>query len=165
MRIQIEGFAGYNEDQIALIIPDLSIFAVILGIPNFGCVVNVIKVKEIDALAMPWVNALIASFLAVWQVTDVFHKDNNSTKIGDCTGYDEANTNRESERIDTYPYKIIQVQMKTAYTGAKLDVMTHVLSAKDGPLPTGLAVKSAYTEMHSRSKNVAVVVSNRRRFQ
>ena len=52
---------GYDEDRITLVIPDLSHFAVqvpvILGTPTISCVVNVIKEKEIDTLAMPWVNA------------------------------------------------------------------------------------------------------------
>ena len=60
---------GYDKDQIALVILDLSNFAawvpVILGTPTISNVVNVIKEKEIDALAMPWVNALVAYLLAV----------------------------------------------------------------------------------------------------
>ena len=45
---------GYDEDQIALVIPDLSNFAawvpVILGTPTISHIVNVIKEKEIDTL-------------------------------------------------------------------------------------------------------------------
>ena len=45
---------GYNEDQIALVIPDMSKLAaqvpVILGTPMISCIVNMIKEKEIDAL-------------------------------------------------------------------------------------------------------------------
>ena len=56
--IQVDGIQDYNEDQKALVIQDLSNFAarvpIILGTPTISCVVNVIKVKEIDALVMPW---------------------------------------------------------------------------------------------------------------
>ena len=56
----MDGVQGYDEDQIALVIPDLSNFAVqapvILGTPTISCIINMIKEKEIDALAMPWVN-------------------------------------------------------------------------------------------------------------
>ena len=59
--IQVDGVQGYDEDQIAMVIPDLSEFAVrvpvILGTPMISHVVNVIKEKEIDALSTPWVNA------------------------------------------------------------------------------------------------------------
>ena len=45
---------GYDEDQIALVIPDLSDFVVqvpvILGTLMISRVINVIKEKEIDAL-------------------------------------------------------------------------------------------------------------------
>ena len=45
--VQVDGVQGYDEDQIALIIPDFSHFAnrvpVILGTPTIGQVVNVCK--------------------------------------------------------------------------------------------------------------------------
>ena len=53
------GVQGYDEDQIALVIPDLSDFAawvpVISETPMISHIMNVIKEKEIDALATPWV--------------------------------------------------------------------------------------------------------------
>ena len=59
--VQVDGVQGYDKDQIALVIPDLSDFAawvpVILGTPMISHVMNVIKEKEIDVLATPWVNA------------------------------------------------------------------------------------------------------------
>ena len=59
--VQVDGVQGYDEDQIALMIPDLSDFAaqvpMILVAPMISHVVNMIKGKEIDALATPWVNA------------------------------------------------------------------------------------------------------------
>ena len=62
--IQVNGVQGSNEDQIALVIPDLSNFAaqvpVILRIPMIGHVMNVIKESEIDALTTPWVNVQVA---------------------------------------------------------------------------------------------------------
>ena len=55
---------GYDEDQIALVVPDELKFVewipVILGTPTISCIVNVMKVREIDALAMPWANARVA---------------------------------------------------------------------------------------------------------
>ena len=67
--IQVDGVQGYNEDQIAIIVPNLSNFAawvpVILGTPTIGHIVNVIREKEIDALATPLVNACMTYLLAV----------------------------------------------------------------------------------------------------
>ena len=54
IQVQVDGVQGYDEDKIALVIPDLSDFMarvpVILGTPTISCIVNVIKEKEIDAL-------------------------------------------------------------------------------------------------------------------
>ena len=59
--VQVDGVQGYDEDQIALVIPDLSDFVVqvpvMLGTPTISHIINVIKEKKIDTLAMPWVNA------------------------------------------------------------------------------------------------------------
>ena len=69
--VQVDRVQGCNEHQIALVIPDMSKLAaqvpVILGTPMISCIVNIIKEKEIDALAMPLVNAQVAYLLAVWQ--------------------------------------------------------------------------------------------------
>ena len=50
--------------------------------------------------------------------------------------------------------------MKTAFTGVRLNMMTHALHASKGPLPPGLMIQNVYTEMHNGSKNVAIVVRN-----
>ena len=53
--VQVDGVQGYDEDQIALIIPDFSNFAmrvpIILGTLTIGRVVNVMREAEMDALA------------------------------------------------------------------------------------------------------------------
>ena len=65
----MDGVQGYDEDQIALVILDLSNFVVmvpiILGTLTISHVVNVINEKEIDTLAMPWANVWVVYLLAV----------------------------------------------------------------------------------------------------
>ena len=72
---QVDGVQGYDKDQIALVIPDLSNFVawipIILGTPTISWVINVIKEAEIDALAMPWVNARVAHLLLVHRILTV----------------------------------------------------------------------------------------------
>ena len=69
VRVQVDGVQGYNEDQIALVVPDLSNFAeripIILGTPTISHIINVIKEWEIDALMMPWVNARVTHLLPI----------------------------------------------------------------------------------------------------
>ena len=53
IRVQVDGVQGYDEDQIALVIPDFSNFAaqitVILGTSTISQVINVMKEAEMDA--------------------------------------------------------------------------------------------------------------------
>ena len=62
--VQVDGVKGYDEDKIALVIPDLSNFVawvpIILGTPTISHIMNMIKEREIDALAMPCINVLMA---------------------------------------------------------------------------------------------------------
>ena len=66
IQVQVDGVQGYDKDQIALVILDLSDFVVqvpvILGTLTISCIVNIIK-EEIDALTMPWVNTQVAHLL------------------------------------------------------------------------------------------------------
>ena len=54
VKVQVDGVQGYNEDQIALVVLDLSNFMeripIILGTPTISHIVNVMKEREIDAL-------------------------------------------------------------------------------------------------------------------
>ena len=52
--VQVDGVQGYDEDQIALVVPDLLNFAeripIILGTPTIShVIINVMKEREIDA--------------------------------------------------------------------------------------------------------------------
>ena len=52
------------------------------------------------------------------------------------------------------------MQRQRQLTGEGINVMTQTLCVKDASLPQGLMVQNAYTQLHSGSKNVAVVVRN-----
>ena len=73
--VQVDRVRGYDEDQIALIIPDFSNFVVrvpiILGTPTIGPVVNIMRETEVDALVMLWANARAAHFLAVRRMVPI----------------------------------------------------------------------------------------------
>ena len=64
-----DGVQSHDDDQIALVIQDLSSFMaqvpMILGTPMKSHVMNVIKEMEIDTLVTPWINAQVAYLLAV----------------------------------------------------------------------------------------------------
>ena len=119
-----------------------------------------IKQKEIDALATPWVNAQVAYLLVVWQVTATVEDDKFVAGGSNPTDYDKVVTTKDAETIDAFSPHVIHAKTGTAHTGMRLNVMTQAIHAKDGLLPQGLTIPNAYTELCSGSKNVVVVVRN-----
>ena len=92
--VQVDGVWGYDEDQIALVILDLSNFAnrvpIILGMPTIGCIVNVMREAEMDALPTPWVNARVAHLLAVHRMVPMDVGDDQEEKIDPHDVYPES---------------------------------------------------------------------------
>ena len=164
IQVQVDGVEDYNEDQLALIVLDLSNFVaqvpMILWTPTIGCIMNVIKESEIDTLVTPWANAHVAYLLVVWQVTTMLESNKDATRVLDPTKYNEVVTTKGCKMIDTFSSKIKHAQMKTAFTSVRLNVMTHTLHAGEGPLPQGLMIQNTYMEMCNGSKNVAIVGRN-----
>ena len=85
IQVQVDRVWGYDEDQIALVIPDFSNFAtrvpVILGTPTIGHVVNVMREAEMDALAMPRANARVAHLLVVHRMMPMEVGDDQEEKV------------------------------------------------------------------------------------
>ena len=162
--VQVDEVQGYDKDQIALVVPDLSNFEAwvptILGTLTIGCIMNVIKENKIDTLVTPLVNAHVAYLLAVRWVTAMLEDDKVTTRVLDSTEYDEVVTTKGSEMIEAFSSKIIYAQMKTVFTNVRLNVMTHALHTGEGPLSPSLMIQNSYIKMHNGSKNVAVVVRN-----
>ena len=75
-----------DEDQKALVVPDLSNFTkripIILGTCTISHIVNVMKEREIDALVMPWANARVVHLLSVHRAA--------ATMVGDETTEDSS---------------------------------------------------------------------------
>ena len=71
VRVQVEGVWGYNEDQVALVLPDSTVFGsrilVTLGIPTINWIINMIKESEIDELSVSLNGSRMAWLLACWQ--------------------------------------------------------------------------------------------------
>ena len=163
IQVQVDGVWGYDEDQIALIIPDFSNFTtrvpIILGTPTIGQVVNMIREAEMDTLAMPWAKARAAHLLAVQRMMPV------EVGNGQEEGYD---TNQDSplmytqkaETLEPFSSQVIPVKTMKAYLGEHLNMMVQALHAQDGTLPPGLTVQNMYTELRKGSKKAGVVVWN-----
>ena len=79
VQVQVDSLQGYDKDQIALVIPDESKFAewvpIILGTPTINHIMNVMKERDIDTLAMPWTNARVAHLLSMCRAAATVLKD------------------------------------------------------------------------------------------
>ena len=161
--VQVDGVQGYDKDQIALVIPDISNFAarvpVILGTPTISCILNVMKEKEIDALAMPWANARLAHLSSVCRMTAV--------KVGDGTeegcspdDYDQVMLTQNVETIEAFSSHVVPVKAEKAYTRGCINLMVPALLTEDGSLLQGLTIQNTYTELRQGSKKAVMVVRN-----
>ena len=65
IRVQVEGVRGYNEDEVALVVPDLTAFGSrVLVIPTINQIVNVIKESKIDDMSVILNGSRISCLLA-----------------------------------------------------------------------------------------------------
>ena len=166
IRVQVEGVKGYNKDQAALVVPDLTAFGsrvpVTLGIPTINQIMNIIKESEIDELSVSLNGSRICHLLAgCWAE----HSLNNNTTAGpipDATDLNKAVKTIKQE-VAAFLSKIIHGCTKTVLLvlGKNMYMMTQAPEKGEEPcLPHGLSLANTYTEMTTGSKCVAIVIRN-----
>ena len=171
IRVQIPNAPSYDEDQVALIIEDPSLFSqrcpVILGTPTIFRAVQAMKESELQKEEMAWQHAR-----AGYKYTHF------AMNIGNCAeganGSFPTNTGRNLVDLDEklllkkkhvlLPFSNTMVHCKTQSTqmqGYKLHVMTHAPYPEDkSSLPNGVYVLKTYTELKDGSRNVSVSAAN-----
>ena len=163
IQVQVDEVQSFNEDQIALVVPDLLNFAaripVILGTPTISHIINVIKEREIDALVTPWANAHVPHLLSVWRDAATV-EDIQAMGESSLSEYNEVVATKNTETVDAFSSHVIPVKAEKAYMEEGMNIMTHALWVKDGSLPQDLTVQNVYNELREGSKNVVVVVRN-----
>ena len=127
--------------------------------PTIGHVVNVMREAEMDALAMPWVNARVAHLLSVHRMTPMEVDDGQKEKF-DTNDNDQLMYTQNVETIEPFSSHIIPMKTGRAYVGEHINVMVQALQTQDGSLPKDLTVQNAYTELRKGSKKAVVVVWN-----
>ena len=143
IQVQVDGVQGYDEDQIALVIPDFSNFAtrvpIILGMPTIGHVVNVMREVEMDALVIPWANARVAHLLLVCRMMPMEVGDSQEGKFYTNDGNPFMYT-QKAETLEPFSSHIIPVNTGKAYLEEHINVMVQALQTKDGTLPPSLTI-------------------------
>ena len=130
VKVQVDGVQGYSEDQIALVVPDLSNFMkripIILGTPTISSIMNVMKEREIDTLVMPWANTRVAHLLSVQRAAATIVNDQALEGPG-TDEYDKLVVTRNTETVDAFSSCVIPMKAEKAYMGEHINVMTQVL--------------------------------------
>ena len=158
-RIHVEGVWGYDNDQLALVIPDSTIFGsqvlVTLGTLSINWIINVIKKAKS-------VSCQLLDLIGDSPVVDMSASRNfGSEQAVDLINLNEVVKTTKKEEIDALLFKIIHGQTKHMLLVNNMHVMTRFLKGGDGShLPHNLSVVNTYTEVTSGSKGVPVVVKN-----
>ena len=114
---------------------------------------------EVDALAMPWVNARVAHLLLVHRMVPMEVGEGQKEEVG-TNGYDQLMYTQNVEIIEPFSSHIIPVKAGRAFMGECINIMVQALWTEDGSLPQGLTVQKMYTELRQGSKRAVLVVRN-----
>ena len=131
IRIWVERAWGYNEDQVALIIPDPTDFCsqvqVILGTPTINQIIHMIKESEIDELSISLNGLKISHLLACHYAEPSTKSETSSDCTMDPTNLNEAIKTTKREKINAFSSKIMHTQTKTMFLGNDKYIMMQAL--------------------------------------
>ena len=166
MNIKVPGVAGYDEDQIAIVMddPGMTEWPVILGTPTIYRVMEVIKESEISKLAVPcafsrvsWLMRDVLAKLGQMVVNDIankpivpLHVDEVVRVVSKCT-------------VPPFGHKAIHGKVNLILHGYKMNVMTHGLEKRSLSLPLGMDVQTVYATLADGSNRITVVLRNNTR--
>ena len=106
IRVQIEGVRGYDEDQVALVIPDSTAFGsqvpVTLGTLTINCIINVIKESEIDELSASLNGSRISCLLACYQAELSIRSETAANQNCSFTDLNEAVKTIKKKEIEAF---------------------------------------------------------------
>ena len=108
---------------------------------------------------MPWANARVVHLLSMHRAAATLLED-QILEGTNLNGYNKVIFTENVETIEAFSSWAISIKANKAYTGECINVMTQVLQTEDGPLPQGLTIQNAYTELWKGSKYIVMVVRN-----
>ena len=164
MSVQIKGISGYNEDQVTLMAHSSAEFAhhvpIILGTPTIDRAIKTLKESETDKLATPW--ACVRKSTLLWAATTrvAAVRADVTTKPVNITGYEEPVHLLTVEVVKPFKTLVVKARTKITFTAGCLHCSTLAMDSKDGTLPPGLVVTSAYMVLKRGSKTVPIILCN-----
>ena len=171
VRVQIPNAPSYDEDQVALIIEDPSLFSqrcpVILGTPTIFRAVQAMKESELQRVEMAWQHARAGYEYTHFLMNVEDHPEGRDSSFPTNTGRNPVDLDEKlllKKKHVLLPFSNTMVHCKTQSTqmqGYKLHIMTDALYPEDkSSLPNGVYVLKTYTELKYGSRNVSPVLRN-----
>ena len=128
--------------------------------PTTDQAIKTLKESEIDKLATPW--ACVRKSTLLWAATTrvAVVRADVAMKPVDVMGYEEPVHLLAAEVVKPFKMLVVKARTKITFTTGHLHCSTLAMDSKDGILPPGLIVTSAYTVLKRGSKTVPVVLRN-----
>ena len=178
LRVQVSEIAGYDEATVFLVVPDESEFSwhipLVIGTCMLGRIVNVIKESELDQLSTSWAMTWVPCLLCCHGTAAPEAGDEASSPVDEGATTSVASPDQEidepvfmkvSLRLGLFQTQIIDCKTKPLL-GESAHVMIMPLKVceaqADGarPLPLGLHILHAYTQLKMSSSKVSIAVRN-----
>ena len=164
INLQVDAANKYNEDAIAVVIPDASKFAsrvpMILGTCTLGRVVEAMKESELESLTPQWDMVWYARELVVKTGRVEWKIAGSQCKKATVEGADEVLTAWRGELLEPYATYQIMAKIKARATGAGQYVLIHTLPHGESKLLIGVEVRDTYTRVQQGKGTISVVVQN-----
>ena len=112
-----------------------------------------------DALAMPWANAMTAHLLAIRRMVPI--KVESDHDGGHITGQDGfMMCTQKVETLQPFSSHVVPIKMMETHMGKHMNVMVQALHNQDGTLLPGLTMQNTYTKLRKGGEKAVVVVQN-----
>ena len=174
INVQVEGIPSYYEEQVALVIPNVTQLGmkvpVILGTPTINRLCRQMKESEIQTVPEEWQHALLSyevlRDVSIHAMTPQLDQDSNLkylTNTGkDPTDLDEPVLLKDRVIIPAFASQIVHVRtQRTFMKGHRLNIMVQLPYPENkAKLPLGLYVQRVYTELKDGSRNVSTILRN-----
>ena len=175
IRVRCPEISGYDEDQVALVIPDDSEFAsrvpLVLGTPALKRMVNVIRESELDQLSTPW--AIIRTSVGLANTNSQRYPSPRvnrveidpqqmTTTLGTSPqDLDEIATVRQDIEIPPLTTRLIKIKIKTQLRGCKAHVCVTDIDSSSGPQPpAGIHVDDSYHVLNPCTNALVALIRN-----
>ena len=164
--LKVHGVAGYNEDRVALIVPDQTVFAkkvpLIIGTSTIDRILHCTKEDEIGKLPMTWQRVRHARMWCAKQLLSDLGQQKYSNKgYGNLLNIDEIVRTKHRTMVPAGMNLLVKGKTDLVLTGASMYVITEPLKKDDRPLlPSGLYVRPCITDYKTGSQSVSVELYN-----